>query len=650
MKDYVMEVLEYAKVKEEMKNYVVSHATALIIDGLEPMLDINKIEHKMNETTEARRILEINSSIPLSALENIDLKTLVIEGRVMNPEELTAIKVLLFQVGRLKKFMTSMQTIAPTISSYALSMFELSGLYDELERCLGNGRVEDNASPELSRLRKKIRVNEDRIKQKLNNIIASTTYAPYIQEAIVTSRNGRFVIPVKKEYRKHLPGKVLDVSSSGSTLYIEPAAIAGYQEELDILIMQEAQEVWNILNSLTEMVRMNQQELSINIEAMLHYDFVFARAKYSQAIKGRAVKVNKRNMVNIKGGRHPLLGHKAVPLDFHIGQDYRALVITGPNTGGKTVTLKTVGLLTLMVQSGLHVPVEAGSEFAVFDSILVDIGDGQSIEQSLSTFSSHVKNIVNIINHSGSDSLVIMDEIGAGTEPAEGMGFAIAVLEEVFRKGATIVASTHISEIKQFAASTPEFENACMEFNLETLQPLYKLKIGQAGASNAFLIALRLGVDERIIERAHEITYKEKTSYRAPDRHQQQESPVSKTEPEKEENHLPLKPRPSKGPVTKKENRFKKGDCVFISTMQRFGIVYEPENSRGEVVVMVMKKKYKINHKRLTLQVDAQELYPENYDLDIVFESKKNRKKRKQFSKHHMEGVIIETPAESYDD
>jgi MutS2 family protein len=649
MKHYVMEVLEYAKVKEEIKNYVVSHAAKIIVDQLEPMMDLNKIEHKMNETTEARRILELNSSIPLSALENIDLKSLVIEGRVMNSEELSSIKVMLFQVGRLKKFMTSMQTIAPTISSYALSMFELSGLYDELERCLGNGRVEDNASPELSRLRKKIRVNEERIKQKLNNIIASTNYSPYIQEAIVTSRNGRFVIPVKKEYRKHLPGKVLDVSSSGSTLYIEPAAIAGYQEELDILIMQEAQEVWNILNSLTEMVRMNQQELSINIEAMLHYDFVFARAKYSQAIKGRAVKVNKRNMVNIKGGRHPLLGHKAVPLDFHIGQDYRALVITGPNTGGKTVTLKTVGLLTLMVQSGLHVPVEAGSEFAVFDSILVDIGDGQSIEQSLSTFSSHVKNIVNIINHSGSDSLVIMDEIGAGTEPAEGMGFAIAVLEEVFRKGATIVASTHISEIKQFAASSPEFENACMEFNLETLQPLYKLKIGQAGASNAFLIALRLGVDGRIIERAHEITYKEKKTYKAPD-FPGQEIPASKSDPDNEEKDLPLTPRTPKKPVKKKENRFNKGDCVFISTMQRFGIVYEPENSRGEVVVMVMKKKYKINHKRLTLQVDAQELYPENYDLDIVFESKKNRKKRKQFSKHHMEGVIIETPAESYDD
>jgi DNA mismatch repair protein MutS2 len=649
MKDYVMEVLEYAKVKEEMKNYVVSHATALIIDGLEPMLDINKIEHKMNETTEARRILEINSSIPLSALENIDLKTLLIEGRVMSPEELIAIKIMLFQVGRLKRFMTSMQSIAPKISSYALSMFELPEVYDELDRCLGNGSVEDHASPELSRLRKKIRVNEDRIKQKLNSIIASTTYAPYIQEAIVTSRNGRFVIPVKREYRKHLPGKIQDVSSSGSTLYIEPAAIAAYQEELDILIMQEAQEVWNILNTLTGMVRLHQRELSINMEAMIHYDFIFARAKYSQAIKGRAVGINKSNIINIKGGRHPLLGTKAVPLDFSIGRDYRALVITGPNTGGKTVTLKTVGLLTLMVQSGLHVPVEAGSEFAVFDSILADIGDGQSIEQSLSTFSSHVKNLVDIIHEANTHSLVIMDEIGAGTEPAEGMGFAIAVLEEVFAKGATIIASTHISEIKQFAVSTPDFENACMEFDLEILQPLYKLKIGQAGASNAFLIALRLGVDGRIIERAHEITYKEKKAYRAPII-LGPEAPVEKVEPEKVEKELLLNTRPPQKPRKKKEKRFQKGDCVFISTMQRYGIVYEPENSRGEVIVMVMKKKYKINHKRLTLQVEAQELYPENYDLDIVFESKENRKKRKQLSKHHLEGVIIETPAEAWDD
>jgi DNA mismatch repair protein MutS2 len=256
---------------------------------------------------------------------------------------------------------------------------------------------------------------------------------------------------------------------------------------------------------------------------------------------------------------------------------------------------------------------------------------------------------VDIIHEANTHSLVIMDEIGAGTEPAEGMGFAIAVLEEVFAKGATIIASTHISEIKQFAVSTPDFENACMEFDLETLQPLYKLKIGQAGASNAFLIALRLGVDGRIIERAHEITYKEKKAYRAPII-LGPEAPVEKVEPEKVEKELLLNTRPPQKPRKKKEKRFQKGDCVFISTMQRYGIVYEPENSRGEVIVMVMKKKYKINHKRLTLQVEAQELYPENYDLDIVFESKENRKKRKQLSKHHLEGVIIETPAEAWDD
>ncbi len=308
-----------------------------------------------------------------------------------------------------------------------------------------------------------------------------------------------------------------------------------------------------------------------------------------------------------------------------------------------------------MVQSGLHIPVQEGSELAVFDTILADIGDGQNLEQSLSTFSSHVKNIVQIINQSSPAALVIMDELGAGTEPAEGMGFAIAVLEEVFQKGATIIASTHISEIKQFAAVTPEFENACMAFDLETLQPSYKLKIGQGGDSCAFLIALRLGVERMIIERAHEITYKEKKSYDTGTRPQEALEPITnqlwaKTR-EAQEEPLPVATRTEKKPLQKKkENRFKKGDCVFISTMKRCGIVYEPENSRGEVVVMVMKKKYKINHKRLTLQVDAQELYPENYDLDIVFESKENRKKRKQFSKHHMEGVIIETPEENYDD
>ena len=252
---------------------------------------------------------------------------------------------------------------------------------------------------------------------------------------------------------------------------------------------------------------------------------------------------------------------------------------------------------------------------------------------------------MSIIEHSNLDTLVIMDEIGAGTEPGEGMGFAIAVLEEVFNKGATIIASTHISEIKQFAEKTPGFRNGCMEFDIESLQPLYKLEIGQAGPSNALLIALRLGVERRIIERAHEITYREKKDYSAQqiiNSHPvlEQKEIIGETNPD-----MQVRTQQSKKAQLKKDPKFQKGDCVFISTMNRTGIVYEPENSRGEVVVMVMRKKYKINHKRLTLQVEARDLYPDpdNYDLDIVFESKENRKKRKQFSKHHMEGIVIES-------
>ncbi len=646
MNKYVMEALEYGKVKQELKQYAFSKAAKIRIEQLEPLTNLNRIKLWMNETTEATRILEVNSSIPLTALENIDGAAVSIEGLVMNPDELTAVKGLLQYVKRLKKFMDSMQTIGPTVASYASSMFELPYVYDEIDRCIVNGSVDDRATPELNRLRKKIKLTDDRIKQKLNSILSSATYSEHIQEALVTTRNGRFVIPVKRESRKSIAGNILDVSSSGSTVFIEPAAIAVFQEELSILKIQEENEVFQILSGLTEMVKNSSREISINVEAMVHYDFIFARAKYSKSMNGSDVHLNTSRIINIKGGRHPLLGKDAVPLDFYIGNDYRALIITGPNTGGKTVTLKTVGLLSLMVQSGLHVPVLEGSEFAVFTDILADIGDGQSIEQSLSTFSSHVRNIVGIIASSNPNSLVILDEIGAGTEPAEGMGFAIAVLEEVFNKGATLIASTHISEIKEFAENTPGFRNGCMTFDIESLRPLYQLKIGQSGPSNAFLIALRLGVERRIVERAHEITYGEKKDYSGDDLFKTQpigeQSIIIRTEPSEAYNQLSTKD--GKKLQHREESKFQKGDCVFISTMNRTGIVCETENNRGEVVVMVMKKKYKINHKRLTLRVEAADLYPENYDLDIVFESKENRKKRKQFSKHHMEGVVIETP------
>lgn len=649
MNEYTMRILEYDKLKEILKQYAISEPAKNLLDRLQPSADIPEIERWMHETTEARRITDINPSVPLTAMEKIDeVIAKAGKGFTLTPDELTAVKELLESVKKLKRFMGPMGAVSPVVASYALSMSELPHLREEIDRCVVNGRIDDRATPELNRIRKKIAVTDERIKQKLNSILSSPSLAGVIQEAVVTVRNGRYAIPVKREYKRNFAGNVLDLSSSGSTLFIEPAAIARLQEELNILKMEEEKEVFRVLSCLSEMVEADIREISINVEAFIQYDFIFAKAKYSRALDCCPVKLNANNKIIIKCGRHPLIGKNAVPLDFEIGEGYRALVITGPNTGGKTVALKTVGLLTLMVQSGLHAPVAEGSEMAVFAGILADIGDGQSIEQSLSTFSAHVKNISAIIEYSNSSSLVLMDELGAGTDPGEGMGFAVAVLEEIFGRGATIVATTHISEIKEFAAKNEGFKNGRMEFDIDSLKPLYKLTIGRPGESNAFLIALRLGVRRLIIERAHEITYGEKKDYSCEISLRplslSDENPETVGEAPAAKETSALKPGGSQEKAQKKPaSSFVKGDCVYVSSMNRTGIVYEPENSRGEVVVMVMKKKYKINHKRLSLHVAARDLYPGDYDLDIVFESKENRKKRKLMSKRHVEGLVIET-------
>ncbi|MCX7922627.1 MAG: hypothetical protein N3B21_11560 [Clostridia bacterium] len=649
MNTHAIKVLEYHKIKECLKQYAVSEQAKKLIDKLEPSTDKDVIEAWMLETTEARYIVDINQSVPLTSLEGIEgVANKAVKGIVLSPEDLAAVKGLLECVKRLKKFMNSMQAVAPTVAAYALSMFELADLYEEIDRCITNGRVDDRATPELAKIRKKIAIADERIKQKLNNILCSSAYSSIIQEAVISTRNGRYVIPIKKEHRRSFEGNVLDTSSSGSTLFIEPAVVARLQEELNILKIEEEKEEYRILAHMTGIVDSYSREISINTEAFIQYDFMVAKAKYSRSLGCCPVTLNEQNCINIKGGRHPLIGKSAVPLDFYIGSDYNVLVITGPNTGGKTVAIKTVGMMTLMVQSGLHVPVAEGSEFAIYNNVLADIGDGQSIEQSLSTFSSHVKNISAILEEADSKCLVIVDEVGAGTDPGEGMGFAVAVLEEVYRKGATMIATTHYSEIKDFAEKTPGFKNGCMDFDINSLRPLYKLRIGQPGESNAFLIALRLGISKKIIERAHEITYRESREYSYEDVFRYNE-PVDIIE-EKDTgcvinaklSSTHIDANKTKDKKKMEDTGFNVGDCVYVSSMNRTGIVCERENSRGEVVVMVMKNKFKINKKRLSLYVEGKELYPENYDFDIVFESKEDRKKKKIMGKRHVKGVTIE--------
>jgi MutS2 family protein len=640
-------ILEYNKIKDAVKGYAMSEIAKEMIEKLEPYVDINLIQRHLQETTEARAIADRSASVPLHSLTGIkNIKDKLGKGGNLSPEELETIAGLLREGKKLKRFMETKSDTAPTVSSYALSIYELEDIVEEIERCIFRGRVDDKASSELAKLRKKIAILEDRIKSKLENVLKNTKYRDYLQDSLVSMRNGRYVIPVKSQYKNNIDGNIHDMSTSGSTVFLEPAEVKKAQDELNILRIEEEREIYRILSTLTAMIEACERELSINIETMSYYDFLFAKAKYSKSIEGRAAELNNKNYICINNGRHPLLGKNAVPLNFTIGDDYRSLVITGPNTGGKTVVLKTVGLLTMMLQSGLHVPVEEGSEFAVFADILVDIGDGQSIEQSLSTFSSHIKNIISIINCSDAHTLVIMDEVGAGTDPGEGMGIATAVLEEIYKRGATMLATTHYSEIKGFADNTPGFKNGCMEFNINTLKPLYKLKIGKAGESNALFIALRLGMDKRLIERAHEITYKEVKEYteykpEAVDYSKSEDKAIIQHQEtlEKLKNVNKIKNISEK---QKAKPKFNIGDCVYVSTMNRTGIVCELENNKGEVGVMVMKTKFKVNHKRLSLYIEGEELYPEDYDFDIVFESKDDRKKNKLMGKRHVDGLQIE--------
>lgn len=640
-------ILEYDKIKEILKTYALSEGAKEMIDKLHPSIDLAAIEKNLQETTETRAIADRSSSVPLHSLTGINnIKEKLGKGVNLTPEELEVIYNLLRDGYKLKRFMKDKSDAAPNVSTYALSIYELDDVQREIERSIARGRVDNRATNELSKIRKKINILEDRIKNKLESVLKNTKYRDYFQDSLVSMRNGRYVIPVKSQYKNNLDGSIHDMSSSGSTVFIEPAEVRKAQDELNILRIEEDNEVYKILSTLTALVESYVRELSINIETFIYYDFLFAKGKFSKAIEGRGVKLNKNCYINIKNGRHPLLGRDAVPLNFSIGDEYRSLVITGPNTGGKTVVLKTVGLLTMMVQSGLHVPVEEGSEFAIFADVLADIGDGQSIEQSLSTFSSHIKNIISIINCSDPHTLVIMDEVGSGTDPAEGMGIAAAVLEEIHKRGATILATTHYSEIKQFADNTPGFKNGSMEFDINTLKPLYRLSIGKAGESNALFIALRLGMDKSIIERAHEVTYKEKREYSEykPEivEYNQNDDETVKSHEEVLREVMVSQKTKEISEKQKVKPKFNIGDCVYISTMNRTGIVCELENNRGEVGVMVMKQKFKINHKRLSLYIEGLELYPEDYDFDIVFESKENRKKNKLMTKKHIEGMLIE--------
>jgi DNA mismatch repair protein MutS2 len=640
-------MLEYKKIKEILGGYAVNAVTKQVIETLEPSTNLSIIRSWMVDTTEARLILEKSASVPIANLNGLEnILDITKKGLNLSPDQLTLVYGLLDNVSRMQRYMKDKEFLAPAVSSYAYSMFDLPEVKDEIYRCIRNGRVDDHASKSLLKTRKKIAVIEERIKSKLDNLLKSAAYRDMMQEQIISMRDGCYVIPVKSKFKRNIDGQILDSSSSGATVYMEPNDIRKLQTEISMLRAEEEIEISKVLSILTGMVAGYERELGINIEGMAHYDFIFAKGKYSRSLDATNVELNADNKIKIVNGRHPLLGEKCVPLNFTLGETYQALVITGPNTGGKTVAIKTVGLLTMMVQSGLHVPVGEGSEFAVFREIFADIGDGQSIEQSLSTFSSHITNIISIMKQAGPQDLVILDELGAGTDPAEGMGLAVAILEKLYSQGSMILATTHYSEIKEFANVTKGFENGSMEFDLETLQPLYRLIIGKAGKSQALSIALKLGMVPEVINRAKEVTYSDEVY---PHVDKQNSIPLSTANSEMLQNlrekaqSTIKKPQEKRIPVqNEQESTYKIGDRVYVTSLKTAGIICELENTQGEYGVLAGETKHHIHKKRLILHIRSEMLYPENYDMDIVFETKENRKKDKLMNKRHIDGMTIE--------
>ncbi|MBU8905113.1 endonuclease MutS2 [Desertibacillus haloalkaliphilus] len=508
MIERVLRVLEYKKMKEQLLEHAASTLGRQKIGELQPSTNIEEVDDWQNRTYEGTKVLRLKGQAPLGGIRDIraSVKRAQIGG-LLNAHELLEIASTIYGGRRFKKFIETMledEVELPLLEGIVAEIEPLTDLERDIKQCVDdNGEVLDSASPTLRTIRHQMRSYESGIRSKLENIIRSSGNQKKLSDAIITIRNDRYVIPVKQEYRGAFGGMVHDQSASGATLFIEPQAVVLMNNQLREARAMEKQEVERILAELSAHVSEHVDVLLHNVAQLAEVDFIFAKALYSKQMKATQPRLNRDGHLNLYQARHPLIpSDEVVPIDVELGKDYSSLIITGPNTGGKTVTLKTVGLLTLMAQSGLHVPVEEGSEVAVFKSVFADIGDEQSIEQSLSTFSSHMTNIVDILNEVDHDSLVLFDELGAGTDPTEGAALAIAILDDVYSRGARLVATTHYSELKGYAYNRPGAMNASVEFDVETLRPTYRLLIGVPGRSNAFAISRRLGLREDVIEKA----------------------------------------------------------------------------------------------------------------------------------------------------
>ncbi|WP_027215103.1 endonuclease MutS2 [Butyrivibrio fibrisolvens] len=625
--------IEFNKVKNIWSELASTDYAKEQIKKADIILSERELRKALQDTTDSRELIEKLGNPPLQNVTEIrEILTIAETGSCLTPYQLERVERVLVAVERMMDYLAQGKQYENALSYYDENLNPLLDLKDEISSQIRNEEVDDRASKELYDLRNQIVSMEETMKLKADQIIRKNK--DYMADSYHTVRNGRVCVPVKKEYKFKIPGSVIDKSSTGSTLFVEPEGLAKCYEDLELLRIDEENEVYRILYTLTAMVSSYAAIMEENVKMMEKLDYIFSKGKLSIDLDCAEPSINLDRCIKLVKARHPLMDKEInVPLDFSLGEEgIRGIVITGPNTGGKTVSIKTVMLSCYMAQCGLHVACKE-ADICMNSSYLSDIGDGQNLSENLSTFSAHIKNVLAILNEVNHDSLVIMDELGSGTDPAEGMGIAVAILEELRKSNANFLVTTHYPEIKEYAAKTEHIVNARMAFDIETLRPTYEMIIGEAGDSCAFYIAERLGMPSEMLAVAAEAAYGKEAA--------KEYAFSGKKKSAKRNKGSRIIKNKKIHSTAELEQKFSIGDSVMIYPDKKIGIVCEPINSKGILRVQLPNKKIYINHKRVKLHVKADQLYPEDYDFSIVFDTVEQRKARHEMSRKLTDKVLV---------
>lgn len=630
----IEKIIEFDKVKQKWASFAMTEWAKEKIMSATPFLSENELRKNLRETTESKVLIETCQAPPLVRMEGIKELLLSAEkGACLTPIQLEQVEITLVAIRRLKEYLNRCKMYEIPLAYYEENLDALEDIREVIVLQIRNGMVDTYASKLLSSVRNEIAKTEIKMREKAEAIIRGKKEC--MSDSFITFRNGRLCVPVKKEYTGKISGSIIDKSSTGNTLFIEPATIAIYYDQLQLLKIQEENEVYRILYTLTGLVADSMDIMLQNMETMERLDFIFSKGKLSLNMEAVVPNMNTDRTIEMKDARHPLMQKDiCIPIQFRMGGETRGIVITGPNTGGKTVALKTVVLNCMMAQCGLHVTCKQAN-VCMNSNYLCDIGDGQNLSENLSTFSAHIKNTLSILSEVKRESLVIMDELGSGTDPAEGMGIAIAILEELRKSECLFLVTTHYPKVKQYAQDTVGIVNARMTFDKETLKPKYQMVIGEAGESCAFHIASKLGMPNNMLYTAVQAAYGETEL----ESYVFQKTTVNKKIEKRKENGTIQK---SRKVIDKNQlrDKFHRGDSVMIFPDKKIGIVCRPVNEKGVLEVQMPNKKLWINHKRVKLQVAADKLYPEDYDFSTIFDSVENRKLRHSMERKYTEGRI----------